>query len=89
MIQPDNLWGEHCVEICVHGLDDKRCGKKEVHLSESRLRIGKRSRGRQARRWRDDIVNTKGNTWSRDARDRDEWKRDAEGYILQWMDRAS
>ncbi|GFO20141.1 endonuclease-reverse transcriptase [Plakobranchus ocellatus] len=50
---------------------------------------GKRSRGRQARRWRDDIVKTKGNTCSRDARDRDEWRRDAEGYILQWMDRAS
>ncbi|GFN75299.1 endonuclease-reverse transcriptase [Plakobranchus ocellatus] len=60
-----------------------------LRVTEWQPRNGKRSRGRQARRWRDDIVKTKGNTWSRDARDRDEWKRYAEGYILQWMDRAS
>ncbi|GFN77097.1 protein sidekick-1 [Plakobranchus ocellatus] len=60
-----------------------------LRVTEWQPRNGKRSRGRQARRWRDDIVKTRGNTWSRDARDRDEWKRDAEGYILQWMDRAS
>ncbi|GFR61318.1 hypothetical protein ElyMa_001843000 [Elysia marginata] len=31
----------------------------------------------------------KGITWGRDARKRDGWRRDAEGYTLQWMDRAS
>ncbi|GFO16509.1 endonuclease-reverse transcriptase [Plakobranchus ocellatus] len=60
-----------------------------LRVTEWQARNGKRSRGRQARRWRDDIVKTKGNAWSRDARDRDEWRRDAEGYILQWMDRVS
>ncbi|GFO46854.1 endonuclease-reverse transcriptase [Plakobranchus ocellatus] len=60
-----------------------------LRVTDWQPRNGKRSRGRQARRWRDDIVKTKGNRWSRDARDRDEWKRDAEGYILQWMDIAS
>ncbi|GFO31657.1 endonuclease-reverse transcriptase [Plakobranchus ocellatus] len=60
-----------------------------LRVTEWQPRNSKRSRGRQARRWLDDIVKTKGNMWSRDARDRDEWRRDAEGYILQWMDRAS
>ncbi|GFN77359.1 endonuclease-reverse transcriptase [Plakobranchus ocellatus] len=60
-----------------------------LRVTEWQPRNGKRSRGRQARIWRDDIVKMKGNTWSRDARDRDEWRRDAEGYILQWMDRDS
>ncbi|GFO33009.1 endonuclease-reverse transcriptase [Plakobranchus ocellatus] len=60
-----------------------------LRVTEWQPRNGKRKRRRQARRWRDDIVKKKGNTWSRDARDRDEWRRDAEGYILQWMDRAS
>ena len=46
-------------------------------------------RGRQAKRWRDDIVQMKGITWGRDAGQRDDWRRDAEGYILQWMDGAS
>ena len=50
---------------------------------------GKRSRGRQVKRWRDDIVQMKGITWGRDAEQRDDWRRDAEGYILQWMDGAS
>ncbi|GFO40356.1 endonuclease-reverse transcriptase [Plakobranchus ocellatus] len=59
-----------------------------LRVTEWQPRNDKRSRGRQARRWRDDIVKAKGNTWSRDARDRDEWKRDAEGYILQWMDKS-
>ena len=31
----------------------------------------------------------KGITWGRDAGQRDDWRRDAEGYILQWMDGAS
>ena len=41
------------------------------------------------KRWRDDIVQMKGITWGRDAGQRDDWRRDAEGYILQWMDGAS
>ncbi|GFN99552.1 endonuclease-reverse transcriptase [Plakobranchus ocellatus] len=56
--------------------------RTQIQDIEWQPRNGKRSRGRQARRWRDVIVKTTGNTWSRDARDRDEWRRDAEGYIL-------
>ena len=41
------------------------------------------------KRWRDDIVQMKGITSGRDAGQRDDWRRDAEGYILQWMDGAS
>ncbi|GFO31736.1 endonuclease-reverse transcriptase [Plakobranchus ocellatus] len=59
-----------------------------TRVTEWQPRNGKRSRGRQARRWREDIVKTKGKTWSRDARDRDEWRRDAEGYILQLREKC-
>ena len=52
-------------------------------------RIGKRSRGRPTIRWRDDLVQHKGATWGRKARERESWKSSAEGYILQWMDTAS
>ena len=67
---------------------------EEVYTETKRItdwqpRYGKRSRGRQVKRWRDDIVQMKGITWGRDAGQRDDWRRDAEGYILQWMDGAS
>ena len=57
-------------------------------VTDWRPRIGKRSRGRQTRRWRDDIVQQKGMVWSRAAKDREKWRADSEGYILQWMDKA-
>ncbi|GFR95797.1 endonuclease-reverse transcriptase [Elysia marginata] len=57
-------------------------------VTEWQPRNGKRSRRRQAKRWRDDIVRTMGNTWTREAKDREEWIRGAEGLILQWMDGA-
>ncbi|GFR57455.1 endonuclease-reverse transcriptase [Elysia marginata] len=59
-----------------------------LRVTEWQPRNGKRSRGRQARRWRDDIVRTMGNTWTREAKDKEEWRRGAEGIILQWMDGA-
>ena len=59
-----------------------------LRATEWQPRNGKRSRGRQTRRWRDDIVQIKGNSWYREARERDKWKHDAEGYILQWMDKS-
>ena len=58
-------------------------------ITDWQPRYGKRSRGRQVKRWRDDIVQMKGITWGRDAGQQDDWRRDAEGYILQWMDGAS
>ena len=48
----------------------------------------KRSRGRQARRWRDDLDQFFGKTWPQTARTRTEWKRLTEGYIQQWMNMA-
>ncbi|GFR63148.1 endonuclease-reverse transcriptase [Elysia marginata] len=59
-----------------------------LRVTEWQPRNGKRSRGRQARRWRDDIVRTMGNAWTREAKEREEWRRGAEGFILQWMDGA-
>ena len=58
-------------------------------ITEWQPRNGKRSRGRQIQRWRDDIVQWKGTTWGRDARQRERWQDSAEGYILQWMNKAS
>ena len=74
-------WAGH-----VARLNDNRWTKR---ITDWQPRYGKRSRGRQMKRWRDDIVQMKGITWGRDAGQRDDWRRDAEGYILQWMDGAS
>ncbi|GFR69251.1 endonuclease-reverse transcriptase [Elysia marginata] len=59
-----------------------------LRVTEWQPRNGKKSKGRQARRWRDDIVRTMGNTWTREAKDKEKWRRGAEGLILQWMDVA-
>ena len=67
-------------------LNDSRWTKR---ITDWQTRYGKRSRGRQVKRWRDDIVQMKGITLGRDAGQRDDWRRDAEGYILQLMDGAS
>ena len=48
----------------------------------------KRSRGRQARRWRDDLDQFFGKTWPQTARTRAEWSKVTEGYIQQWMNMA-
>ena len=74
-------WAGH-----VARLNDNRWTKR---ITDWQPRYGKRSRGRQVKRWRDDIVQMKGITWGRDAGQRDDWRRDAEGYILQWVDGAS
>ena len=74
-------WAGH-----VARLNDNRWTKR---ITDWQPRYRKRSRGRQVKRWRDDIVQMKGITWGRDAGQRDDWRRDAEGYILQWMDGAS
>ena len=74
-------WAGH-----VARLNDNRWTKR---ITDWQPRYGKRSRGRQLKRWRDDIVQMKGITWGRDAGQRDDWRRDADGYILQWMDGAS
>ena len=59
----------------------KRC-------TEWQPREGRRNRGRPARRLRDDIEVTAGKTWMRKTKDREEWRRLSEGYVLQWTDNA-
>ena len=65
--------------------DDNRWTQR---LTEWQPRTGKRRRGRQKRRWRDDITTYLGTTWARNTKDRKEWKHHEEGYIQQWMDIA-
>ena len=45
-----------------------------------------RSRGRQCRRWRDEISQSCGPAWMRSARDRPRWKRDEEAFLQQWSE---
>ncbi|XP_072028434.1 uncharacterized protein [Amphiura filiformis] len=54
-------------------------------LTEWQQRTGKRRRGRQKRRWRDDLTSYLGTTWAREAQNRSKWKLLEEGYIRQWM----
>ena len=53
----------------------KRC-------TEWQPRRGERSRGRQSRRWQDDIAKNEGTTWNRKEVERRQWKALMEGYIL-------
>jgi hypothetical protein len=57
-------------------------------LTDWQPRTGKRKRGRQKRRWRDDLTTYLGTTWARLAADRTSWKDHEEGYIRHWMDTA-
>ena len=48
---------------------------------------GKRNRGRQRKRWGDEIKHFLGNTnWYRTARERGQWRFHAEAFIQQWID---
>ena len=62
--------------------DDNRWTKR---LTEWQPRTGKRRRGRQKRRWRDDLTSYLGTTWAREAQNRSKWKLLEEGYIRQWV----
>ena len=62
--------------------EDNRWTKR---LTDWQPRTGKRRRGRQKRRWRDDITTYLGTTWARTAQDRGRWQLLEEGYIRQWM----
>ncbi|GFR57706.1 endonuclease-reverse transcriptase [Elysia marginata] len=74
-------WAGH-----VARLQDNRWTQR---VTEWQLQNGKRSRERQIQRWRDNIVQWKGTTCGRDDRHRERWQDSAEGYILQWMNKAS
>ena len=57
-------------------------------LLEWQPRIGKRRRGRQTRRWRDDITSYIGTTLAKVAQDRKVWNDYEEGYIQKCIDKA-
>ena len=63
--------------------DDNRWTKR---LTEWQPRTGKRRRGRQKRRWRDDLTAYMGTAWSRLAQDRSRWLLHEEGYTRLWME---
>ena len=65
--------------------DDNRWTRR---VTEWQPRNGKRTRGRQKRRWRDDLTTYMGPTWTRLAQDRQIWQNHEEGYIQEWMDTA-
>lgn len=50
-------------------------------ITEWQPRGSKRNRGRQSRRWEDDIIKIAGPVWTRIAKDRIEWKSLEEAYV--------
>ena len=69
--------GRPCVKCPGQQVDYRR-------LTEWQPRTGKRKRGRQKKRWRDDITAHMGTaTWTRVARERDKWKFYEEGFVQQ------
>ncbi|XP_072015009.1 uncharacterized protein [Amphiura filiformis] len=47
----------------------------------------KRNRGRQRKRWRDELQNYWGEVnWYQQAQNRGTWRHHAEAFILQWID---
>ena len=54
-----------------------------IKTTEWQPRTGKRRRGRQKQRWRDELTEYRGTTWTREAQDRHRWKMLKEGFSLQ------
>nr|XP_037875878.1 uncharacterized protein LOC105841939 [Bombyx mori] len=50
-------------------------------ITEWYPRDGKRNRGRQTKRWEDDIIKIAGTTWTRTAKDRTQWKSLEEAFV--------
>lgn len=59
----------------------ERNGKWTKTILEWYPRDGKRSKGRQPKRWEDDLKKTAGPDWMRTAKDRDMWKSLEEAYV--------
>ena len=57
-----------------------------IRCTEWQVRNGRRARGRPRRRWRDDLQQWQGATWSRTAKDRQQWRGLAEGYLRHWRE---
>ena len=60
-------------------------GRWSKAVTEWRPSNGKRSVGRPAARWADDIVAIAGVTWMRLAQDRGAWHKQREAYTQQWV----
>ena len=60
---------------------DGRWGRKVL---EWRPHIGKRSVGRPATRWTDDLIQVAGRRWMQAASNRYFWKSMEEAYVQQW-----
>ena len=73
-------WAGH-----VARMNDNRWTKR---LTDWQPRTGKRRRGRQKTRWRDDLTAYLGVTWAREATDRRKWKTHEEGYSRPWVDKS-
>ncbi len=54
-----------------------------LRSKEWQPRTGKKRRGRQKRRWRDELTSYRGAAWMQVAQDRRKWKMLEEGFILQ------
>ena len=65
----------------------RRCDNRWTHkITEWTPREQTRRRGRQSRRWMDDIREFGGVTWMRNAQDRGKWKVDEEAFLQQWSE---
>ncbi|GBP59115.1 hypothetical protein EVAR_44355_1 [Eumeta japonica] len=56
-------------------------GNGQKQYQNGTPRDGKRNKGRQPKRWEEDIQRTAGPEWMRIARDRDKWKPLEEAYV--------
>ncbi|CAG4978815.1 unnamed protein product [Colias eurytheme] len=59
-------------------------GRWSRHVLEWRPRTGKRSVGRPAARWTDDLKKVAGIGWMRYAEERENWRDLGEAYVQQW-----
>ncbi len=58
-------------------------------ITEWTPRNVKRSQGKPRKRWRDDIDKYMGTVnWRQSAQNRQDWRRHAEAYILQWIEKG-
>ena len=64
------------------------CNRWTRRITEWQPRNGKRARGRQKRRWHDNLATYMDPTWTRIAQDCQTWQNHEEGYIQEWMDTA-
>lgn len=70
-------WAGH-----VSRMSNNRWAKK---IKEWTPRLRKRSKGRPCRGWEDEVKQSAGTTWGREAKDREEWKQQEEAFVQTRM----